>query len=184
MSEPRVSPFHGLALIRPAPARGMILLRGDLQAKALRSACAKAVGADFPATGGVQFNGQDGLMWLSPDELLILTAPGRVAAVLAGLEKALGASHVLLVDVSDARRLFAVEGTAARDVLAKLTPADLRPGVFDAGVIRRTRLGQVAAALWMPQDGTIEVMCFASVAEYMWDLLCAAANPQAPVGHL
>jgi sarcosine oxidase subunit gamma len=50
---------------------------------------------------------------------------------------------------------------------------------FPAGEIRRTRLAQIAAAFWMPQEGTVELVCFRSVAQYAFDLLTqAAAGPR------
>jgi sarcosine oxidase subunit gamma len=66
--------------------------------------------------------------------------------------------------------------------MAKLAPADLNPDSFTLGDFRRTRLGQVAAAFWMRDEDTFEVICFRSVADYTFDLLAASAKAGA-VGH-
>jgi len=57
----------------------------------------------------------------------------------------------------------------------RLSPADLRASSFKAGVMRRSRIGQVAAAFWM-QDAGIDVVCFRSVADYMQGVLSNAAK--------
>jgi sarcosine oxidase subunit gamma len=50
-------------------------------------------------------------------------------------------------------------------------------------MFRRTRMGQVPAAFWLRDDGAFEVICFRSVARYMFDQLCVAAQPGSAVGH-
>jgi sarcosine oxidase subunit gamma len=87
----------------------------------------------------------------------------------------------MAVDVSDARCLFRLSGGPVREVLAKLTPADLHPDAFGPGEVRRTRLAQAAAAFWMPDAGTVELMAFRSVGTYVFDLLSNAAAADARV---
>ena len=43
-------------------------------------------------------------------------------------------------------------GVKSRELMAKLTPADLHPDVFGLGMFRRSRLGQVAAAFWLENE--------------------------------
>ncbi|MDP5334258.1 MAG: sarcosine oxidase subunit gamma, partial [Paracoccaceae bacterium] len=66
---------------------------------------------------------------------------------------------------------------------AKLAPVDLHPAHVGPGDVRRTRLAQVAGAFWMPEAGQINVVCFRSVAQYVFDLLCTAADPAASVDY-
>lgn len=49
-------------------------------------------------------------------------------------------------------------------------------------MFRRTRLAQVPAALRMVDDETFEVICFRSVAQYVFDLLKVAGQPGSEVG--
>jgi len=114
---------------------------------------------------------------MSPDELMLLGPPEATAARLAALGEALAGAHHLAVDVSDARAAFVLEGFAAREVLARGAPVDLSPAAFGVGDVRRTRLGQVAVALWSPAPEVFELMCFRSVADFVHDWLrhaCAA----------
>ena len=63
-----------------------------------------------------------------------------------------------------------------RGVLAKLTPANLHPDALATGEVRRTRLAQVPAAVWLRDEDTAELICFRSVARYVFDLLSNAAR--------
>jgi sarcosine oxidase subunit gamma len=172
----------GEVTIREAGLRGMIILRGDLGAKKLRAVCQKLTGVDFPAKGQASCDGETGLCWMSPDELLVLVPYADVAEAILQIDKALSGTHYLAENVSDARALILVEGPFAREVIAKLAPADLHPDSFQTGDFRRTRLGQVAAAFWMRDADTFAVVCFRSVAGYTFELLAASAKAGA-VGH-
>ena len=172
---------EGWVTVRDAGLRGMITLRGNLQDVALRKACRDLTGLEVPEDGRAVAEGQSGLCWMSPDELLILLPYGDVGAGLEKLNKALTGGHYLAVNVSDARTVMFVEGAGAREVLAKLAPVDLHPDSFGLGEMRRTRLGQVAAAFWMRDETTFEVICFRSVGDYAFSLLAASAEA-GPVG--
>lgn len=163
--------------------RGMISLRGDLADQTLRASCTTLTGATFPEQGKVSIEGDNGLFWMSPDEVLILVPHESVTKALAVLAAALAGQHHQATNVSDARALMTVQGPFAREVIAKLAPIDLHPDGFAVGDFRRSRLGQVAAAIWMQDDDTLGVICFRSVAAYTFDLLVDAAKA-GPVGHL
>jgi sarcosine oxidase subunit gamma len=170
----KVSP--GEVTISEAGLRGMITLRGDLAFSKLKSICTGLTGVDFSASGQANYVGEKGLCWMSPDEILILVPYAEVNAALETIARGMKKKHHLAENVSDARALITVEGAYARDVIAKLAPVDLHPDVFKPGDFRRTHIGQVAAAFWMRDADTIEVICFRSVAEYAFDLLADAAK--------
>ncbi len=149
--------------------RGMITLRADF---------ASLKGITVPETRKVR----DGVAWMSPDELLVMVPKSEVPAKLAELEKTLR-GHYLLADVSDARAVFSLTGDTAREILAKGAPVDMSPDAFEPGDIRRTRIGQVAAAFWMVDEQTINIVCFTSVAEYLEHWLRHAARPEAQISY-
>jgi len=173
--------FDGLAHIEETGLQGMITLRGDLASKPLKSAIKGAAGVTMPAVNSIKTNGDRGVCWMSPDEALILCPYGDVADVLSAMNQTLGTSHALIVNVSDARSVFRVTGPDARDVMAKLCPVDLSPAAFKPGMFRRTRMAQVPAAFWMPDAQTFQIICFRSVADYMFGVLRVAAQPNSPV---
>lgn len=177
--------FQGVVAIRESGLRGMIALRGDLSDDRIRKAAMDVAGVAFPDQRGARIEGERGLCWMSPDELLIVLPYADAGTAVDEISRALDGTHHLAVDVSDARAWFTLEGEGAaiRDVLAKLTPADLRPASLPVGEIRRTRLAQVPAAFWFHEDGRAELICFRSVGEYVWGLLTNAAETGSDVAY-
>ncbi len=175
--------FAGYVNIEEAGLRGMIALRGDLGAERLKRAVEDIIGIEVPSIGEIVLNDRYGVAWMSPDELLMLTPYESAQVHTVALSGALKGTHHLAVNVSDARAVFTITGTGAREVLAKLAPAALSPSGFTNGQFRRTRLAQVAAAFWVSGESQIDVVCFRSVADYVFGLLKQAAHPTSQVGY-
>jgi sarcosine oxidase subunit gamma len=95
----------------------------------------------------------------------------------------MGSTHHLAVNVSDARAMFSLTGEAGplKDVLAKVTPADM--AALAPGEMRRTRLQQVPAAIWFESGTEARVVCFRSVARYVFDVLALSAKDGGAVGY-
>jgi sarcosine oxidase subunit gamma len=176
MSDP-VTPLagaraDGIATVREIGPQGMILLRAAAETPRLAEAIAAATGAVPPPQRCIRHAGDRAAAWMSPDEYLLLLPRAAVAGALSAIAAALGPAHHLAADVSDARAVFRVEGPRAAEVLARLCPVDFARLAADE--IRRTRLAQVACALW-PQDGGYTLVTFRSVARYAFDVLANAA---------
>ncbi|MEP2717702.1 sarcosine oxidase subunit gamma family protein [Pseudophaeobacter sp.] len=174
--------FTGIAMVEDAGLQGMITLRGDLTSKALKTAVKAATGAKVPEQGKISVVESGAAAWMSPDELLLLVPYGEAVAKTAELAKALEGEHALAANVSDARSFFRIAGEGAREVLAKISPVDFSPEVFTPGSFRRSRTAQVAAAVWLQEDGSFRIVCFRSVGAYMFGLLSNAAHPRSAVG--
>ncbi|MCA1334848.1 sarcosine oxidase subunit gamma [Pseudooceanicola marinus] len=176
--------FDGYVRVAEEPLRAMFTLRGDLSAKALKNAATGLAAVDMPGQGQVALNGEHCIAWMSPDELLVMTPWDEHAKALGQLDATLTDPALNYTDVSQARALFSLSGPdgLVREVAAKLAPVDLSPAAFPAGSFRRSRIGQVSAAIWMPAPGRIEVVCFRSVADYVFTLLRDAARPGSEVG--
>ena len=172
-----------VALTLPPPP-GMVTLRGDLAATPLREAVLAATGCVVPERRRIATAGDHAAAWMSPDELLLLTPPGNGHRLAAALGTALAGVHHLAADVSAARVRFRLTGPGAREVLAKGAPVDLAPTAFGPGDLRRTRLGQVAVAFWMPEPDAFDLVCFRSVADFTARWLVTAAAPGSLPGHL
>ena len=164
--------FQGFAAIREVGPLGMITLRAK-GLKSLEKAIKSVTGTKVPAQRRIEVNGDRACGWMSPDEYLLILPYAEVGDALASLAKSLAADHHLAVDVSDARAVFRVEGERAAEVLSRLAPVDFDR--LEPGELRRTRTAQVAAAMWQ-QDQGYTVVCFRSVARYVFDLLANAAH--------
>ena len=162
--------------ITNAGLRGMITLRGELSSAQLKAAVLVAVGVDIPAQRKVNHGPKGGVAWMSPDELLLLVDYDKADAITAEITAAMQGEHHMAVNVSDARAVFTIEGPGAREVLAKGAPVDLSPEAFSVGDLRRSRIGQLAAAFWTLDGDTFEVVCFRSVGGFMFDWLTNAAQ--------
>ncbi len=174
--------YEGLAIIADAGLSGMITLRGDLSSKEVKAAVKQAVGLGIPAQRQALTGQATAVLWMSPDELLLICAYDGVAETIAALEEALKGQHFLAHNVSDARAYLHVSGAGARETLAKLCPVDLAPHAFTPGMVRRTRLAQIPAAFWLEDRGVFHLICFRSVADYAFTLLKTAALPGGEVG--
>lgn len=177
--------FTGVVRIEDAGLRGMVTIRCDLADTAVTEVIGEAAGMPVPGKRRIESGEGGALIWMSPDELLMLCPHDEAEARTTALAAALAGRHHLVVNVSDARAVFRIAGEdrPVREVLAKLAPADLRPSALPHGEVRRTRLAQVPAAFWLDGEDGATVICFRSVARYVFDLLCHAAAPGSEVGH-
>ncbi len=184
MSDPRSAlpgaHYAGLVALAEAGPRGMITLRGDLSSGVVAAAVKAATGADMPAQRRIATGANGSVAWMSPDELLVMVDHPAAPASVVAMGAALKGEFATVADVSDARAVFTVTGAQARDVLGKLCPVDFAD--FEVGEIRRTRAAQVAAAVWRSDTETFTLICFRSVAQYMFDLLSTVAQPGGEVG--
>lgn len=157
--------------------RGMVTLKADLAsaAKAVKSVTGQAM----PEIRRIN-EGAMSVAWMAPDEVLILCDHADADRLVAELTEQLSKTHHLAVNVSDARAVFVLEGAFIKDVLGKLTPADLN--ALAPHEVRRSRLAQIAAAFWINGD-TATIICFRSVGQYAYDLLSNAAKSGSEVGY-
>ena len=163
-----------VAQVTERELQGMVTLRGDLSDATIAKAVRATTGCGVPAQRRLMQSGDRAVGWMSPDELLLLVPYSETSDVVAKLSEALAGKPHLAVDVSDARASFRIEGSGAREVLARLCPVDMSPAGIGSGELRRTRMAQVPAAFWMEDDGSVTLVCFRSVARYAFDLLAGA----------
>lgn len=176
--------FQGFAKVEETGLRGMITVRGDLASNEMAAAVKAATGAAVPAQRKVATGDKGAVAWMSPDELLVVVDYDQAEPAVAQLNEALNAVHALVANVSDARAVFRLSGGGSRDVLAKLAPVDFAQEAFGADDFRRSRIAQVPAAVWGTADGSFEIICFRSVAQYAFDVLKVSAEVGGEVNHL
>jgi len=164
---------------------GMVTIRGDLGDADFAHAVGSVTHCGLPEKRGIAKSQSDQLLWMSPDELLLVCAHDEAEARVAALGAALLGQHHLVVNVSDARAVFRVTGAgnAVREALAKVTPADMRAHSLPVGEVRRTRMAQVPSAIWFDTEDQATVVCFRSVGAYVFDLLRQVSKVGSEVGH-
>ena len=94
-------------------------------------------------------NGVD-ILWMGPDEYLVLADPGRQIE----LETALRDEGALaVVDVSAQRNVLRLTGSHARDVLAHGCSIDLDPSVSPPGTCVQTLFARTGIVLLVREEG-------------------------------
>lgn len=131
--------------------------------------------------GEVSAQGAHTVLWLGPDEWLVVSAT-TPEALLGSLQTGAGDGRAQIVDVSANRTVLEISGPAARDVLEKGCPSDLHPRVFTDGTAITTTLARVPVLLWKVDATRFRVMPRASLARYVATWLLDAAQEFTPAG--
>lgn len=163
---------------------GMIDIRIPPQGRATINKVSKELGLDLPTTPrtSASARGRTALWW-SIDQWIITCPASSTANLVKKLEKALGASHAMITDVSDARCIIRIAGDTARGVLMKGSSVDFRSPDVVPGHVRRTQLAEIPVAVHCTGNGpdSFEIFVFRSYADYMWQWLVAAGRANAKV---
>lgn len=120
--------------------------------------------------------GELSVLWLGPDEWLVVAPEGQQETLEKALRQAIGTEFGTVVNLSAHRTTIELTGERARDVLAKGCSLDLHPTVFTAGSCAQVLLAQ-APVLLLARDGAAPaywLLVRASYATYVADWLLDA----------
>lgn len=131
----------------------------------------------FPTTPNTVLGDETrGVLWLGPDEWLVVGLPGTETLIVAELEAALGGEHRSIVDVSANRAVVDLRGASRLDLLASGCGLDLDPrGGWLPGVCAQTLFAKTQVICQEREDAT-RVFVRPSFADYLVDRLLAAAS--------
>lgn len=159
------------------PFLTQIGLRGNAGRKGFRDAVQKATGTALP-TEACTVSAAKGvsILWLGPDEWLVVAPESRGPMLIDALEQALAKQHAAVIDLSANRTVIALSGPSARAVLEKGCLHDLHPRAFPAGrvvgtIIARTQVF-VERPIEVPESFRLYVRC--SFARHLADWLLDA----------
>lgn len=110
------------------------------------------LGLAFPAANAMQVAGHARIVWTGRHQAFLIGAPCPAIAQAA------------ITDQSDGWVGLRLTGAAARDVLARLVPLDLRDGAFPSGTAARSLLGHMPLVLMRPEADVWEMLTFRSMA--------------------
>lgn len=122
------------------------------------------------------------ILWLGPDEWLVVSESQVGDEIAARLREALESVHAGVTDVSDARIACALRGADARAVLAKGCSIDLDPRRLRPGTCVQTLLAKASVLIHAKDVDTLEVYFARSLADYAWAWLENATSPYAIEG--
>jgi sarcosine oxidase, subunit gamma len=190
MREPWMqSPLHTLGLDKQAraidescgvwaneiPLLGYMILRGDAGDETFLSRCEVALGMPLPLAP-CTFVAHSGakVLWLSPDEWLIVTARAQRERIGASLRSELNGIRKQVVDNSGGLTQVIVQGVNAIDVMRHVSVYD-----FDAltpGRVVGTTFGKASLYIHRAGAGFCLIMR-RSYADYIWRYFARAAVP-------
>jgi sarcosine oxidase subunit gamma len=119
-------------------------------------------------------SGDRDVLWLGPDEWLVVSGPGAGGAIATELEASLAGLHRSVVDVSANRVVIELAGPSRHDLLSSACPIDLHPRSWGDGRCAQSVFG-AAQVLLHEREGATRVLVRPSFAGYVVDLLLAVA---------
>lgn len=190
MSEPVLqSPLHALGLAAQAlpvdaskgvwanevPLLGYISLRGSVHDAAFVDAVSGVLGIRLPIEPcTLAVSSAAKVLWLSPDEWMIVTTRGRLAGLLRDLGQALSGVRSQVADNSGGYTQVVLQGANARDVLGHTSVYDIAALV--PGRVVGTTFGRSSIYMHRMDEGYC-LMLRRSFADYIWRYLVRAAQP-------
>jgi len=158
----------GIEIFERAPI-ACVNLRGQSQDARFMRAVASVTDVPPPVQACASISGLFGsILWLGPDEWLVVSDSQVGAEIVARLRQALQGIPAAVADVSDARIIYTLAGENARTVLAKGCSIDFHARAFPAGRCVQTLLAKVAVLIHARAAPSFEIHVARSFADYAW----------------
>ena len=144
-----------LALVSLALPRGR-----ETEAK---QAVVSTYGVDPPGPGQSATNGTHRLVWMGPDQMMLVFADDTPLAE-PDVRTALGDACYTTCQ-TDGWVVLSISGTGVRDALARLCPIDMHDSVFPVGAVARTVMEHMGAMVL--RDGSESFLLFSASSSAM-----------------
>jgi sarcosine oxidase subunit gamma len=165
---PQLQALNGAIRAQELPFLTQLNLRLDSGGPAA-DPVAKVLGVSLPTVPCTSVgSGVYEVLWLGPDEWLILAPAGSAPELMIALREAIGSEHAAVTDVSAQRTTVQLSGPGARELLAKGCAIDLHPAASPEGSCVQTLLAQTGIII-VVRDGTATdflLLVRSSFAEY------------------
>ena len=158
------------------PRWAYVIVRGRVTDTAFVQAASAILGAALPQQAKQVVSGQRmHMLWLSPDEWLVVGAYAERDQLLGHWQQGLRGVFAQVVDNSGGFTALAISGAEAETVLRHVTPYDVASiGAQQCAATVMAKAGMVLVR----QDATqMLLICRRSFADYIWRLLQKAARP-------
>ena|ERR1700733_4519466 len=163
-----------IAAVRLLPPASRFILRG---ASSVIRAAGAALGIEVAGRACQASHGQGrALLWLGPDEYLLLGAAAATVALTNRLEEALQAHPHALVDVSHRQAGIEVAGAHSVEMLSSGCPLDLDASVFPIDACTRTVFAKAEIVLWRTATDVFRVEVWRSFTDYVGRFLADTAR--------
>jgi len=175
---------NATVVISERPHRCQIGIRGDAADPVFAEAVTKVLKVDLPVEPCTVTGDPEALhvLWLGPDEWLVVGRPDQQDKLVPSLTKALAHVHAAVWDVSDSRTTIHLTGSEARPLLCKGCAIDLHPREFGPGTCVSTHLAKAHVILHQTaydedtDTPAYDIYVHRSFAEYLWSWLMDAGR--------
>jgi sarcosine oxidase subunit gamma len=140
----------------------------DLGQIDVRAASALMPFATPSENAAMVWRGRD-VLWLGPDEWLVVAEPEAAPAIASDLEDALAGHHHSILDVSANRIVF--ELVDGLETLSSGCGLDLHPSRWTPGMCAQTLFGGAQVILHQRDERTTRIFVRPSFVDYVTDLL-------------
>lgn len=162
--------------VRELTFLGQFSLRVD-PASPAAGAVQRVLGCGLPAPCSETGSDQAKVLWLGPDEFLVLTSSDGLPR---RLREAIGDEFASVIDVSAQRTTLQLDGPLTREVLARGCAIDLDPRVSPVGTCVQTLLAQTGVVLRVLGQTSVGLLVRPSFASYLADWLIDACTEYRP----
>ncbi|MFQ3198136.1 MAG: sarcosine oxidase subunit gamma [Paraglaciecola sp.] len=160
--------IEGGVILREAKLLGHLNLRGNAKDPDFLNGVKSALQLDLPlAPCSSAQNPETTIMWLSPDEWLIIIAGGTEAAIEDKLRHSLS-GHFAVSDISGAQTMLEISGKDCLQLLQKTIGYDLHLDSFPINKVIGTALAKSSAHIRRTGEHDFQLIIRRSFADYIW----------------
>jgi sarcosine oxidase subunit gamma len=160
--------IEGGVILREAKLLGHLNLRGNANDLDFLNGVKNVLDLDLPlAPCSSSQNSETTIMWLSPDEWLIIVAGGTEVAVEEKLREALR-GHFAVSDISGAQTMLEISGKNCLQLLQKSIGYDLHLDSFPINKVIGTALAKSSAHIRRRGEHDFQLIIRRSFADYIW----------------
>ena len=163
--------------IRELPFLSQINVRADPKDVRVMQQLESALGLALPRVpNAVASRGDRRVLWLGPDEWLVVGPEGEQEALVIAVRNGLNGAFGSIVDVSANRTLLEIRGPKARELLAHGVPIDLDTRSFGPGRCAQTLMAKAQVTVERRnEEQAFHLHVRSSFASYLADWLLDAA---------
>lgn len=158
----------GGIILHEAALLGHLNLRGNAQDAEFLAGVQEALGVALPITPCSSAKGELAqIMWLAPDEWLIVVASGSEYDVEQKLRSYLK-GHFAVSDISGAQTILELSGSNVIELMKKSTGYDLHIDTFPVGKVVGTTFAKTGAHILRVGEDKFQLVVRRSFSDYIW----------------
>ncbi|NRA69438.1 MAG: sarcosine oxidase subunit gamma [Gammaproteobacteria bacterium] len=158
----------GGVILHEAKFLGHLNLRGNSQDPEFLAGIKEVLGVELPLSACSSAKGERAqIMWLAPDEWLIVVASGTEHDVEKKLRLCLK-GHFAVSDISGAQTILELSGINVIDLLKKSTGYDLHLDSFPIGKVIGTNFAKAGAHILRLEKNKFQLVVRRSFSDYIW----------------